>query len=88
MNPEDLGSYDQERRSNLKHLMSQTEDDRKNWAKAGYIEPEPEQDNVGEIAQDAGMEQTEREPLHMHDRLVERDEDRYELNPDPEDIPR
>lgn len=63
----------------------QKKNDRQNWAKAGFIEPQPGQSIVDEIAEDAGVEQEEREPLHIRDQLIARDQDRSELEPDPEE---
>jgi len=64
-----------------------TRDDRQNWAKAGYIEPEPDQGTVDDLVENAGVEQPERQPLHMRERLIARDQDRPEFDPDPGEIP-
>jgi hypothetical protein len=67
------------------------------WDQAGVGEetvggsaPTPDQDQVDEIGEAAGLTYEDDEPLHTGDKLEERDRHRWELNPesagDEEDI--
>lgn len=55
---------------------------------AGGMAPTPDQDDVDEIGEAYGIEYEEGEPLETGDRLSQRDEKRWELNPESaEEIP-
>lgn len=47
-----------------------------NGASAGHIEPMPEQNNIDEIAAEAGIEVPEEEPLHIKETLEQHDQQR------------
>jgi len=53
-----------------------------NGATAGHVEPMPEHNNIDEIAANAGVEMSEGEPLHTKEILENRDEQRWQLDPD------
>lgn len=48
---------------------------------AGGMAPTPDQDDVVEIGKAYGITYAEDEPLHTGEKLAERDEERWELNP-------
>ncbi|MCA9917897.1 MAG: hypothetical protein KC445_08100 [Anaerolineales bacterium] len=49
---------------------------------AGGMAPTPDQDDVEEIGKAYGIQYADEEPLHTGEKLAERDENRWELNPD------
>jgi len=49
---------------------------------AGGMAPTPDQDDVDEIGEAYGIEYEDDEPLETGDRLGQRDEERWELNPE------
>ena len=49
---------------------------------AGGMAPTPDQDDVAEIGKAYGITYEEDEPLHTGEKLAERDEKRWELNPE------
>ncbi len=49
---------------------------------AGNTEPNPEQDTVDALGNQAGIEPKAGEPVAIKETLDERDESRWELNPD------
>jgi hypothetical protein len=62
------------------------------WDEAGVGEetvggtaPTPDQDQVDEIGEAAGLTYEDDEPLHTGDKLAERDRHRWELNPESAD---
>jgi hypothetical protein len=48
----------------------------------GGSAPTPDQDQVDEIGEAAGLTYEDDEPLHTSDKLEERDRHRWELNPE------
>jgi hypothetical protein len=52
-----------------------------NGAKAGDLEPRPEH-SIDNIAAEAGVEMSEGEALHTQATLEQRDQERWELDPD------
>lgn len=52
-----------------------------NGAKAGEVEPTPEH-SIDKIASKAGVEMSEGETLHTKETLEQRDQERWQLDPD------
>lgn len=48
----------------------------------GGTAPTPDQDDTEELATAAGIETRDRHPIRTHDLLEQRDEQRWELDPD------
>lgn len=53
-----------------------------NGAKAGDLEPRPEHNDIDNIAANAGIETPGEEALHTKEKLEQRDQQRWQLDPD------
>ena len=53
-----------------------------NGASAGHVEPTPEHNGIDQIAARAGVETSGEEPLHTKEVLEQRDQERWQLDPD------